>query len=110
MVPDELNAFAPAEEDSSAQAYIPLEQPGVLNAAEVLIWATEDEQARPALEEQPLYRELTPVREGNLVFIDGVLAGAIYFTTPLSLPYVLDHLVPLLEKAMEGNPETVPAP
>jgi iron complex transport system substrate-binding protein len=107
VVPGELAAFAP--EDGSAQAYIPLEQLGVLNAGEVLIWATEDEQAREQMESEPVYRTLTPVQEGNLVFTDGVLAGAIYFATPLSLPYVLDHLVPQLEKAVTGDPTTTPA-
>jgi len=106
VVPGELATFAPA--DGSAQAYIPMEQLGVLNAGEVLIWATEDDQARPQMEAQPIYRALTPVREGNLVFTGGVLAGAIYFATPLSLPYVLEHLVPLLEKAVAGDPATVP--
>ncbi len=55
------------------------------------------------------FRGLTPVKQGNLAYTDGELAGAIYFTTPLSLPYVLDRLVPLLDKAVAGgNPETVP--
>lgn len=107
VVPGELAAFAP--EDGSAQAYLPLEQLGVLNAGEVLVWATEDDQARTQLEAEPVYRTLTPVQEGNLVFTDGVLAGAIYFATPLSLPYVLERLVPLLEKAVAGDPSTVPA-
>ena len=106
VVPPELAAFAP--EDGSAQAYIPLEQLGVLNEGEVLVWATEDEQARGQMEAEPVYRSLAPVREGNLVFTDAVLAGAIYFSTPLSLPYVLEHLVPLLEKAVAGDPATVP--
>ena len=110
VVPDELQRFAPPDAEISGQAPIPLEQLGALNAGKVLIWATEDAEARPALEAQPIYRQLTPVREGHLVFTDATLAGAIYFTTPLSLPYVLDNLVPLLEKAVAGNPETVPAP
>jgi iron complex transport system substrate-binding protein len=110
VVPDDLRRFVPPDAEIFGQAPIPLEQLGVLNAGKVLIWATEDAQGRPALEEQPLYRQLTPVRDGHLVFTDATLAGAIYFTTPLSLPYVLDNLVPRLEKAVAGNPETVPAP
>ena len=35
-------------------------------------------------------------QDGKLVFTDGVTAGAIYFTSPLSLPFVLEHLVPAL--------------
>lgn len=107
VVPSDIDRFAP--EGDSAQAYIPLENLGVLDSADVLLWATEDTTARTELEAQPLYRQLAAVRGGNLVFTDGELAGAIYFSSPLSLPYVLDRLVPLLEKAVEGNPETVPA-
>lgn len=49
------------------------------------------------------------MQNGNLVFTDTTLAGAIYFSSPLSLPYVLDHLVPKLDAALAGNPETKPA-
>jgi iron complex transport system substrate-binding protein len=106
VVPATLDRFAPP--DDKAQAYIPMENLGELNAGRVLVWATETPQARTDLEVQPLYRQLTPVKQGNLVFTDDVLAGAIYFSTPLSLPYVLDELVPRLEKAVAGNPETMP--
>lgn len=108
VVPSDIDRFAP--EGDTAQAYIPLENLGVLDSADVLLWATEDTTARTELEAQPLYRQLAAVRGGNLVFTDGELAGAIYFATPLSLPYVLDRLVPLLDRAVVGNPETVPAP
>ena len=37
------------------------------------------------------------------MFTDGVLAGAIYFISPLSLPYVLDRLTPQLEAAVAGK-------
>lgn len=107
VVPDAIDRFAPA--DGSAQAMIPLELLGVLDAAEVLVWATEDDTARGELEAQPLYRQLAAVRAGHLAFTDRTLAAAIYFSTPLSLPYVLDELVPRLEQAVAGNPETVPA-
>ena len=42
------------------------------------------------------------------MFTDGETAGAIYFTSPLSLPYVLDSLVPRLETAVEGDPALAP--
>ena len=106
-VPKEIAEYAPPQENT--QAFIPTEKLSVLNSGKVLVWATEDVQARKELEKQPLYRQLTPVKQGNLVFTDAELAGAIYFTTPLSLPYVLDKLIPLLDKAVDGNPETVPS-
>jgi iron complex transport system substrate-binding protein len=107
-VPADIKPFAQAQGENTPQAYIPIENLGVLNSAKVLLWATEDQAARTELEAQPVYRSLTPVQGGNLVFTDATLAGAIYFTTPLSLPYVLDELVPLLDKAVAGNPETRP--
>lgn len=107
VIPSEIDEFTPEADES--QAIIPLENLGVLNAADVLVWATEDDAARGQLEESPLYRQLAPVQGGNLVFTGGVLAGALYFSTPLSLPYVLDELVPQLEQAVAGNPDTVPA-
>jgi iron complex transport system substrate-binding protein len=104
VVPDSIEPFA-----TEGQAYIPLEQAGVLNDAEVLIWGTEAPTDRAALEEQAVYRALEPVRGGHLAFTDELLAGAIYFTSPLSLGYVLEELVPRLESAVAGDPTTVPA-
>ncbi|GEL24845.1 putative ABC transporter, periplasmic substrate-binding protein [Pseudonocardia sulfidoxydans NBRC 16205] len=106
-VPADIDRFGRTGDVS--QAHIPLENLGVLNAGKVLVWGTEDAAARAELEAQPVYRTLTPVQNGNLVFTDATLAGAIYFSSPLSLPYVLDHLVPQLDAALAGNPETKPA-
>jgi len=35
-----------------------------------------------------------------------VLYGALSFSTVLSLPYAVDHLVPLLAAAIDGDPST----
>ncbi len=98
-IPAELDQFATPE----GQAYIPLEQLGVLDVADVLLWATESPGDRAALEEEPLYNALVPVQEGRQVFTDGVTAGAIYFTSVLSLPFVLEQLVPALESVVAGD-------
>jgi iron complex transport system substrate-binding protein len=37
------------------------------------------------------------------VFSDGVLTGAAYYMTPLSLPSVLERLTPQLEAAVAGK-------
>jgi iron complex transport system substrate-binding protein len=104
-VPSELDAFA-----TEGQAYIPLEQLNVLDSADVLLWATETPSDRTALEAEPLYTTLEEVRDGKLVFTDGVTAGAIYFTSPLSLPFVLEHLVPALASTVAGDgPATIDA-
>jgi iron complex transport system substrate-binding protein len=88
-VPDGLEKFA-----KEGQAYIPLEQISVLNAADILIWATEKDEDRVALEKAPGFMNLTAVKNNRSIYTGGELSGAIYFTSPLSLPYVIDKLVP----------------
>lgn len=97
VIPPELDEFA----TEGGQAQIPVEKPDVLNTADVLIWATEDDKARGELAENELFNRLRAVREGHSIYTGGVLAAAIYFATVLSLPYVLDTLVPLLELPAE---------
>ena len=58
---------------------------------------------RAALEAEPLYGDLEAVQDGRLVFTDGLTAGAIYFTSVLSLPFVLDALVPALATTLAGE-------
>lgn len=103
-IPAALDDYVP--EGDVSQAYIPLERLAVLDAADVLLWATEAPEDRPKLESEALYRNLEEVRQGRLVFTDEITAGAIYFTSPLSLPYVLDVLVPALKSAVAGTPAT----
>lgn len=88
---------------TEGQAYIPMEQLSVLDDGDVLLWATEDPSDRDALETEPLYRNLAAVKDDRLVFTDGVTAGAIYFTSPLSLPFVLDQIVPAFASTLAGD-------
>ncbi len=99
VIPAVLDDFA----TEGGQAYIPMEQLSALNEGEVLIWGTEGPEDRANLEAEPLYNALEPVQEGKLVFTDGVTAGAIYFTSPLSLPFVLEQLVPALASTLAGE-------
>jgi iron complex transport system substrate-binding protein len=71
--------------------------------ADVILFATEAPSDIPALEKVPTFRTLDAVAGHRAVFTDGVLAGAIYFISPLSLPYVLDRLTPQLEAAVAGK-------
>ncbi|MDI9897167.1 ABC transporter substrate-binding protein [Rhodococcus sp. IEGM 1381] len=104
-IPDDIDAYVPA--DGSAQASIPMENLSVLNVADVLIWGTEGPSDRAQLEKEAVYNALEPVQDGNLVFTDGVTAGAIYFTSVLSLPYVIDKLTPALTEALGGTAATI---
>jgi iron complex transport system substrate-binding protein len=99
-VPSELDQYVTEE---GGQAYIPMENLSVLDTADVLIWGTEKPEDRTALEEEPLFNALDAVKEKRLVFTDGTTAGAIYFSSPLSLPYVIDQLVPALKTTIAGD-------
>jgi iron complex transport system substrate-binding protein len=101
VVPSDIDAFAPPE--GGGQANIPLENLSVLNTADVLLWATESPTARTTLEQEPVYRNLDAVKENKLVFTDGVTAGAIYFTSLLSLPYMIDKLTAAFASTLAGD-------
>jgi iron complex transport system substrate-binding protein len=84
------------------QAAISAERLDVIDT-DVQIFATE----RPAdvgnLLKIPTLRSLNAVKGHHTLFTDGTLSGAMYFMTPLSLPYVLDHLTPQLAAAVAGK-------
>ena len=71
--------------------------------ADVMVFATEEASDVAALGKIPTFGKLGAVREHRAVFTDATLAGAIYFMTPLSLPYVLERLTPALAEAVAGE-------
>jgi iron complex transport system substrate-binding protein len=58
--------------------------------------------------EDPLFRRLDAVREGRVIYLDldDQVAGALGFSSPLSLPYAIDEVTPRLADAIDGDPET----
>lgn len=59
----------------------------------------------------PLVANLNAVKENRVVYFGqftGDFAGALGFSSPLSLPYALDVAVPRLAAAADGDPATVP--
>lgn len=57
-----------------------------------------------------VYNNLRVHREAREVYLDSfgsVLGGATSFITVLSLPFLLEHLVPMLVTAIDGDPATV---
>ena len=66
--------------------------------ADVAVFATEKPATSGSSSSVPTFDKLPVVSERRSVYTDGTLAGAIYFISPLSLPYVLDRLVPQLER------------
>lgn len=98
-IPSEIDPYVKEGE----QAYIPVEKISVLNAADVLVWGTEKDADRTALEKVPGFAALNAVKAGRSLYTGGELAGAIYFASPLSLPYVVDRLVPMLAGALKNG-------
>jgi iron complex transport system substrate-binding protein len=112
MLGFEINPkLTPLVERQGEQVGISPERLEVLDA-DVIVFATEKPSDVAALKRVPTFDKLRAVSERRSVYTDGTLAGAMYFMTPLSLPYVLEHLAPQLEAAVAGNApqKVVPAP
>jgi len=73
---------------------------GVLNQADVLIWATESDDQQAALLADPTIAKLKATMRQRNVFTGKDLAGAIAFSSPLSFPFVADQLPPALAKVL----------
>ena len=73
---------------------------------EVVLWEPAVLELMPAVEENPLYQNLRVVTEDReVVMSDPVIAGAMAHATVLSLPVVLDFLVPELARAVANLDE-----
>jgi len=71
---------------------------------DVVVWYA---YAREEIEANPVFQTLDLAAEDRSVWLeDPVLEAAFSFQTPLSMGYTLDHLVPLLEAAIDGDPST----
>jgi iron complex transport system substrate-binding protein len=81
------------------RARIPLNQlAAVVDEADVLIWTTESDAEQAALLANP---DIAAARDRS-IFTTKELAGAIAFSSPLSLPLVAQQLPPLLAGALGG--------
>jgi iron complex transport system substrate-binding protein len=89
------------------QVPISAEQLPILDS-DVLVFATEKPKDIPALMKVKLFPRIPGVAGNRAVYTDATLTGAMYFVTPLSLPYVLKRLVPQLDAALDGRaPRTI---
>jgi iron complex transport system substrate-binding protein len=94
------SAFATYVDDSVAQAQIPGKDAKVLNDATVLVWGVETDGDGSDIQGDEILGKLDAVKDGRSVYAGETLTSAIYFNSVLSLPYVLDTLVPELEKVL----------
>jgi iron complex transport system substrate-binding protein len=84
------------------QVPISAEQLPILDS-DVIVFATEKPSDIPALMKVKLFPRIPAIADKRAVFTDATLSGAMYFISPLSLPYVLERLVPQLEAAIAGK-------
>lgn len=64
--------------------------------------------AKTSLEALPLFASLnSTVTGGNVWLTDTVLEGAFFANSPSSIAYTIEHMVPLLEVALDADPATV---
>jgi iron complex transport system substrate-binding protein len=103
MLGFEINPkLTPLIERHGEQVGISEERLDVIDA-DVIVFATEKASDITELKKVPTFDKLGAVADRRAVYTDGTLAGAIYFMTPLSLPYVLERLTPGLEAAVAGK-------
>ena len=102
VLPEELGAVT----EGSFGGNLSTERLDLLDV-DVLVWLNVADGAGPLT--NPLYRSLRVSAEGREVFLDSLtdpLGAATSFVTPLSLPFLLDGLVPRLASAIDGDPAT----
>jgi iron complex transport system substrate-binding protein len=96
VVPDELAALG----TDSFYHDISAEQVGLLDQ-DVVLWEPADISQLPAVDANPLYQTLAVAKDDREVFLrDPLIAAAMAHSTVLSLPIVLDALIPDLTAAV----------
>lgn len=99
-----LGLTVPAVGDTAKSiqlAYIPADQfSTALGQADVLIWGTESDEQTAALKADPAFKDLGSSMLNRSIFAGNELTGAINFSSPLSLTYVVDQLVPQLTRVL----------
>ncbi|MEM7142483.1 MAG: iron-siderophore ABC transporter substrate-binding protein [Actinomycetota bacterium] len=105
----EMGFVTPAEYDELAQNefYVSFSEERIdLLDVDVIIWIVSDDAGMEAVLESPLRRLLPAANEGREVFASPILGGAFSFANPVSIPYLVDELVPEIALAVDGDPET----
>jgi iron complex transport system substrate-binding protein len=97
VLPDGIKQFGVDE----SRALIPRDKAvDALGAADVLIWTTESDDEQARLSADPTFLQLRSTIAKRNVFTGKDLAGAIAFSSPLSLPLVAAQLPPMLAKVV----------
>lgn len=73
---------------------------------DLLVWIGAEGEVGERIRSHPLHDGLRAVQEGREIFWSELQGGAAGFSSPLSLPFLLENFVPQLEAAMDGDPTT----
>jgi iron complex transport system substrate-binding protein len=74
--------------------------------ADLVAWIAATDDVVAQIKASPLRSGLRAAEEGREVFLDVEVGAAAGFSSPLSLPYVLEELVPRFALAVDGDPAT----
>ena len=97
VIPEEIKQFGVDDN----RAFIPRDKAvNALGVADVLIWTTESDDEQARLVADPTFTQLSSTALKRNVFTGKDLAGAIAFSSPLSLPVVATQLPPMLAKVV----------
>jgi iron complex transport system substrate-binding protein len=88
---------------SSFIATISGEQLDLLDTADLVVWNVDTPADRQLVERDPIYRQLAVAREGRDLFLDEETNAALSFGKVLSIPFLLDELVPELAATVAGG-------
>lgn len=91
VVPEELDAIAGTE----FYGTVSREEAGLLDT-DVLLFQAGSPEEKAAIEADPILSSLSAVTEGRSLFIEGSDYDALQFVSALSIPYLLESLVPKL--------------
>jgi iron complex transport system substrate-binding protein len=99
-------------QDEDARIIISAENMRLLDA-DVIVWPIDDPAANVEgqVKALPLYSNIRLGEEERSVWLDdghGVFSGALSFQSPLSIPYLIKILPPMMAAAVDGDLATVP--
>lgn len=103
VVPEELIEIA----GESFYANISIERMDLLDQDLIAIVNLQFiEGGRDTLEADALFSQLNAVKNGHVLYLEESVENALGFYSPLSIPYALEEVLPLLQEIFPPEPET----
>ena len=69
----------------------------------MLLWQSGSDEERAQIEGDPILGAIPAVAEGRALFVEGADYDALQFSSVLSLPYLLESLVPQISEIVQGS-------